>query len=68
MTQAWRHLPVRANGQLAVGCYMRDEDGVYRPYVIDVIDLRGDRIASVTGFFMDAERFAAFGLPPVMTS
>jgi RNA polymerase sigma-70 factor (ECF subfamily) len=66
MTQAWRHVRVQANGQLAVGCFMREKDGVFRPYVIDVIDLRGDRITSVTGFFMDAERFAAFGLPPLM--
>ena len=29
MSQAWRHLPAHANGQLAVGCYMRDDDGVY---------------------------------------
>jgi hypothetical protein len=36
--------------------------------VIDVIELRGDRIASVTGFFLDADRFAAFGLPGVMIS
>jgi RNA polymerase sigma-70 factor (ECF subfamily) len=67
MTQQWRHVRAHANGQLAVGCYMRGEDGEYRPYVIDVIELRGDRIAAVTGFFMDASRFAAFGLPPVMT-
>jgi RNA polymerase sigma-70 factor, ECF subfamily len=68
MTQAWRHLPAHANGQLAVGCYMRDDDGVFGAYVIDVIELRGDRIASVTGFFLDPERFPAFGLPTVMSS
>ena len=42
MTQAWRHVPVQVNGPLAAGCYMREEDGVFRPYVIDVIGLRGD--------------------------
>jgi RNA polymerase sigma-70 factor, ECF subfamily len=68
MSQAWRHLPANANGQLTVGCYMRDEDGTYGACVIDVIELRGDRIASVTGFFLDADRFAAFGLPGVMIS
>ena len=67
MSQSWLHLPAHANGQLAVGCYMRDEDGAYLPYVIDVIELRGDRIAAVTGFFMDASRFAAIGLPPMMS-
>ena len=46
---------------------MRDDDGVYGAYVIDVIELRGDRIASVTGFFLDPGRFAAFGLPAVMS-
>ena len=64
MSQAWRHLPAHANGQLAVGCYMRDDDGVFAANVIDVIELRGDRIASVTGFFLDPDGFAAFGSPP----
>jgi RNA polymerase sigma-70 factor (ECF subfamily) len=60
----WRHLPTRANGQLAVGCYAWDEDrGVYAGHVIDVLTLRGDgRIAAVTAF-IDSEIFARFGLP-----
>jgi RNA polymerase sigma-70 factor, ECF subfamily len=67
MSQAWRHLPAHANGQLAVGCYMRDDEGVCGAYVIDVLELRGDHIASVTGFFLDPGRFEAFGLPTVMS-
>ncbi len=74
----WRHLPTRANGQLAVGCYLFDSGtGRYAPAVIDVLTLEGDRIAAVTGFLTDdamersdaggwasgAEVFARFGLP-----
>jgi RNA polymerase sigma-70 factor (ECF subfamily) len=64
MLRRWRHLATRANGQLAVGCYMwRDDAGVYAAQVIDVLTLRGDRIAAVTSF-VDPALFAAFGLPP----
>ena len=73
----WKHLPTRANGQLAVGCYMFDRDkGDYTAGVIDVLTLDGDRIAAVTGFVTfdrvdlpggrqvtAAEVFARFGLP-----
>jgi RNA polymerase sigma-70 factor, ECF subfamily len=76
-TVRWRHLPARANGQLAVGCYMLDRDkGDYAAGVIDVLTLDGDRITAVTGFvtfdLVDlaggrqvtaAEVFARFGLP-----
>jgi RNA polymerase sigma-70 factor (ECF subfamily) len=59
----WRHLPIRANGQLAVGCYIWDaERGDFEAGVIDVLTLRGDRIAEVTAF-PAGERFARFGLP-----
>src|SRR5689334_21027106 len=35
-TLQWRHLPTRVNGQLAVGCYIRDEEtGRYDAHVID---------------------------------
>jgi RNA polymerase sigma-70 factor (ECF subfamily) len=61
----WRHLPTRANGQLAVGCYIWDDAaGAYRGWVIDVLTLRGERIAAITAF-IDASLFARFGLPPV---
>jgi RNA polymerase sigma-70 factor (ECF subfamily) len=73
----WKHLPAQANGQLAVGCYVFDQDqGDYRAGVIDVLTLDGDRIAAVTGFvtfdlvdlpggrqITGAETFARFGLP-----
>jgi RNA polymerase sigma-70 factor, ECF subfamily len=61
--ERWRHLPVRVNGQLAVGCYLWDaERGDFGAGVIDVLTLRGDRIAEVTAF-VGGERFARFGLP-----
>ncbi len=66
MTREWRHLPAQANGQLAVGCYMRWDDGVFRAHALDVLDLRGERIAQVTAF-LDPPAFARFGLPPVMS-
>jgi RNA polymerase sigma-70 factor, ECF subfamily len=66
--QRWRHLPVRVNGQLAVGCYMWNDDaGAYAAQVIDVLTLRGERIAAITAF-IDASLFPRFGLPDVYPS
>ena len=63
MRRRWRHLATHANGQLAVGCYMWDDDvGTYAAQVIDVLTLRADRIEAITAF-VDAELFASFGLP-----
>jgi RNA polymerase sigma-70 factor (ECF subfamily) len=51
------------NGQLAVGCYIWDaERGDFEAGVIDVLTLRGDRVAEVTAF-LGGERFPRFGLP-----
>jgi len=61
-TQAWRHVPTQANGQLAVAGYLLDDTGAYTAYVLDVIEVRGDRIASVVAF-LSPDFFAAFGLP-----
>ncbi len=61
---AWRHLPTSANGQPAVAAYLRPGDtGPYDAWSINVLRLRGDRIAEVTSF-IGAEHFVAFGLPP----
>jgi RNA polymerase sigma-70 factor (ECF subfamily) len=62
LTKRWRHLPAHANGQAAVGCYIRRDDGRYTAYVIDVLTLDGPRVAAVTAF-VDASLFASFGLP-----
>ena len=59
----WRHIPTRANGQLAVGCYLWDEqEGGYRAHSLDVLTLRGDRIAAVTAF-LGTGFFRTLGLP-----
>jgi RNA polymerase sigma-70 factor, ECF subfamily len=77
LTERWKHRPAQANGQLAVGCYLFDQDkGNYAAAVIDVLTLAGDQICSVVGFLTDvplespaggwvsgAEVFARFGLP-----
>ncbi|MEV4636365.1 sigma-70 family RNA polymerase sigma factor [Actinoplanes sp. NPDC049548] len=64
---AWQHVPTSANGQPAVASYLRDGDaGAYPAWSIDVLTLRGDRIAEITSF-LGREHFAAFGLPVVST-
>ncbi|MFF5111898.1 sigma-70 family RNA polymerase sigma factor [Streptosporangium sp. NPDC000509] len=60
---SWRHLPVGANGQPGVGCYLWDEGAAaHLAWSINVFTLRGDRIAGITSF-VDPGHFAAFGLP-----
>ena len=59
----WRHIPTRANGQLAVGCYLWDADsGTYAAHALDVLSMRGTRIAAVSAF-VDPQVFQLFGLP-----
>jgi RNA polymerase sigma-70 factor (ECF subfamily) len=59
----WRFLPARANGQLAFATYMREgPDGPWVAGGLDVLALRGDRVAEVVSF-LDPEVFVAFGLP-----
>jgi RNA polymerase sigma-70 factor (ECF subfamily) len=63
LTNRWRHLPARANGQPAIGSYMWDErSGLYLPEALDVYTIRGDRIAAVTAF-KTRGIFPRFGLP-----
>ncbi|WNM40344.1 sigma-70 family RNA polymerase sigma factor [Micromonospora halotolerans] len=60
---SWRHLPAAANGQPAVAGYLRrGGTGRYLPWSVDVLTLRGDRIAGITSF-VGAAQVAAFGLP-----
>jgi RNA polymerase sigma-70 factor (ECF subfamily) len=62
LTSRWRFLPAQANGQLAFGTYMWDEDrAVYVAAGLDLLDLRGSEVAEVVSF-LDAD-FTAFGLP-----
>jgi RNA polymerase sigma-70 factor (ECF subfamily) len=58
----WRFLPARANGQLAFGTYRWDEQrAAYVPAGLDLLVLRGGRVAEVISF-LDAS-FRSFGLP-----
>lgn len=62
LEQQWRHVPVHANRQLAVGCYMLVDD-VFQAYSLDVLDLLpSGKIRSVTAF-LDPAAFAPLGLP-----
>jgi hypothetical protein len=79
LAERWRHLPARANGQLAVSSYIwNDEAGAYLAAVLDLLTVDADgRIVEVTGFLapwlfgrfgeadggMTPEEFARFGLP-----
>jgi len=51
-----------ANGQPAFGLYMRQPDGSFAPFQLQVLTLDGDRVAHVGAFF-DPRLFSAFGLP-----
>jgi RNA polymerase sigma-70 factor (ECF subfamily) len=63
LRQRWRRVPARANGQLAVGCYLWDAGkGRYTAHVLDVLTLRDARIEAVTGF-ITPKVFPRFGLP-----
>ncbi len=83
LTDRWVHMPVGCNGQAAVACYLYDADrDSYIPAVIDVLTMRGDKIASVTAFLTPdvfggphsetepsgTELFARFGLPSAPTA
>jgi RNA polymerase sigma-70 factor (ECF subfamily) len=71
----WRHRTTGANGQLAVAGYLAGPSGHFAPAALDVLELRGNKIASVTGFLVTdavspegaagrpAALFDRFGLP-----
>jgi RNA polymerase sigma-70 factor (TIGR02960 family) len=62
LTRRWRFLPAQANGQLAFGTYMWDEDKAsYVPAGLDLLALRGEKIAEVVSFL--TADFSLFGLP-----
>jgi RNA polymerase sigma-70 factor (ECF subfamily) len=79
LQRTWRHRISRANGQLALGCYLYDpEEAAFVPWVIDVLTLLPNgKISAVTAFFgaegvgpthnagwiPGAELFVRFGLP-----
>jgi RNA polymerase sigma-70 factor (ECF subfamily) len=60
---SWRHIPITANGQPAVACYLKTEGSdKYIAWAIDVLTLRDGRIAEITAF-LGPENFPPFGLP-----
>lgn len=61
-----RYVLTRANGQLAFGAYRFDPDaGSYVPIALDVLAVRGNRIAEITAF-RTPEIFGRFGLPTTL--
>jgi RNA polymerase sigma-70 factor (ECF subfamily) len=76
-SQRWQHRPTRANGQLAIGCYILDADrGRYVASALDVLTLDGEQITAIRAFLtadllrqlgydgtFEAADFARFGLP-----
>jgi RNA polymerase sigma-70 factor, ECF subfamily len=60
----WRGIPVRANGQLAIGFYLWDEDEqAFMAHGVSVLTLRGKEISEITAF-LTAESHENFGLLP----
>jgi RNA polymerase sigma-70 factor (ECF subfamily) len=58
-----RAVPVRANGQPALGCYVRTPDaGAARAFSVLALTLGAERISALT-WFAGSEGFARFGLP-----
>jgi RNA polymerase sigma-70 factor (ECF subfamily) len=55
-------VPAAANGQPALALYRRAADGTRRAYCVQVLTLRGSRIAGIVAF-LDPGLFPAFGLP-----
>lgn len=58
-------LATTANGQPAFGLYMRQPDGTFRPFHLQVLTIVDGRVSHVAAFFDDA-LFETFGLPPVL--
>jgi RNA polymerase sigma-70 factor (ECF subfamily) len=59
----WRHVPIRANGQLSLGAYLLDPSGNGHAHAIQVLAVDTNaRISDITAFHTP-EAFARFGLP-----
>jgi len=55
-------LRTTANGQPAFGLYMRQDDGHFEPFQLQVLELDGGVVRHVTAFF-ELSLFEKFGLP-----
>jgi RNA polymerase sigma-70 factor (TIGR02960 family) len=61
----WRFLPTSANGQLAFGTYLWDDDaGAYVPGGLDVLAVKDGRVAEIISFL--SADFTRFGLPATL--
>jgi RNA polymerase sigma-70 factor (ECF subfamily) len=58
----FRCVVTEANGAPAVGLYLRAEDGVFRPFCLQVVTVDGSAFSHVVSFF-GRRLFATFGLP-----
>ena len=62
----WRLVPLSASGQLAFACYQGNPAGPpFRLGALNVLTLRGGRIAELTGF-LDPGLHERFGLPRML--
>jgi RNA polymerase sigma-70 factor (ECF subfamily) len=61
----WRMIPTAANGQPAVGAYVRGEDRQYHVHTLQVFTVTGSEIIRTT-VFQDESLFAMFGLSPTL--
>jgi RNA polymerase sigma-70 factor (TIGR02960 family) len=63
----WRLVPCEANGQLAFGSYVWNDDlRAYRFVALDVLTIERDRVAEVVAF-LDKTLWEPFGLPPMIS-
>jgi RNA polymerase sigma-70 factor (TIGR02960 family) len=63
----WRFLPTSANGQLAFGTYLwQDDANAYVPGGLDVLTVRDGRVAQVVAFL--SADLTAFGLPATLSA
>jgi RNA polymerase sigma-70 factor (ECF subfamily) len=61
-----RLTPTAISGQPGFGQYRPDDDGLFRPFALVLVEIRGERIAHLTTFLGTGHRFPEFGLPPVL--
>jgi len=64
----WRLIPARANGQLAFGAYLWDEEmHAFMPHGVNMLTLRGAHIEEITAF-LTTEALQGLGLPDTIST
>jgi RNA polymerase sigma-70 factor, ECF subfamily len=57
---SWRHVPARANGQPAIGCYAWEPGaGAHLPFALEVLSLEGGQLAEIDAFVTRSTRAPA---------